>query len=59
MSDTRLSGTSLYQNNSQEVSISLGTNKSALSARSFLRGTLAMQRAKDSRGVSLSVNYWF
>lgn len=59
VSDTRLSGTSLYQNNSQEVSISLGTNKSALSARSFLRGTLAMQRAKDSRGVSLSVNYWF
>ena len=59
VSDTRLSGTSLYQNNSQEVSISLGTNKTALSARSFLRGTLALQRARDSRGVSLSVNYWF
>ena len=59
VSDARLSGTSLYQNNSQEISISLGTNKSALSARSFLRGTLALQRAKDSKGVSLSVNYWF
>ena len=39
--------------------VSLDTNKSALSARSFLRATLALQRAKDSKGVSLSVNYWF
>ena len=59
VSDSRLSGTSLYQNNFQEVTISLGTNKNALSARSFLRGTLALQRAKDSKGVSLNVNYWF
>ena len=59
VSDSRLSGTTLYQNNSQEVTVSLGTNKSALSARSFLRATLALQRAKDSKGVSLSVNYWF
>lgn len=58
-SDTRLGGTKLYQNNSQELTISLGTNKSALSARSFLRGTFALQRAKDSKGVSLGVNYWF
>jgi hypothetical protein len=58
-SDTRLGGTKLYQNNSQELTISLGTNKSALSARSFLRTTLAVQRAKDSKGVSLGVNYWF
>lgn len=59
LSDSRLSGTSLYQNNSQEVTISLGTNKNALSARSFLRGTLALHRAKDSKGVSFNVNYWF
>jgi hypothetical protein len=59
LSDSRLSGTTLYQNNSQEVTISLGTNKNALSARSFLRATLALQRAKDSRGASLGVNYWF
>ena len=58
-SDTRLGGTKLYQNNSQELTVSLGTNKSALSARSFLRGTLAVQRSKDSKGVSLGVNYWF
>jgi hypothetical protein len=59
LSDTRLGGTELYQNNSQEITISLGTNKNALSARSYLRGTLAFQRAKDSKGVSLGVNYWF
>jgi hypothetical protein len=58
-SDTRLGGTELYQNNSQELTVSLGTNKSALSARSFFRATLAIQRAKDSKGVSLGVNYWF
>jgi hypothetical protein len=59
ISDTRLTGTTLYQNSSQEFTLSLGTNKNALSARSFLRGTLALQRAKDSKGVSLGVNYWF
>jgi Autotransporter beta-domain len=58
-SDTRLGGTKLYQRDSQELTISLGTNKSALSARSYLRASLALQRAKDSRGASLSVNYWF
>jgi Autotransporter beta-domain len=57
--DTRLGGTKLYQKSSQELTISLGTNKSALSARSFLRATLALQRARDSKGVSLGVNYWF
>jgi hypothetical protein len=59
ISDTRLTGTKLYQNSSQEFTLSLGTNKNALSARSFLRGTLALQRAKDSKGMSLGVNYWF
>jgi Autotransporter beta-domain len=58
-SDTRLGGTEVYQKNSQELSISLGTNKNALSARSFFRATLAFQRAKDSKGATLSVNYWF
>jgi Autotransporter beta-domain len=59
ISDTRLTGTTLYQKSAQEFTLSLGTNKNALSARSFLRGTLALQRSKDSKGVSLGVNYWF
>ncbi len=58
-SDSRLGGTEVYQNNSQELTVSLGTNKSALSSRSFFRATLAAQRAKDSKGVSLGLNYWF
>jgi hypothetical protein len=59
LTDTRLGGTDVYQDNSQELSISLGTNKNALSARSFFRTTLALQKARGSKGVSLSVNYWF
>jgi hypothetical protein len=58
-SDTRYFGTSIYQRNSQEIGISLGTNKSAYTSRSFFRTNLAYQQAKDSRGVVLTVNYWF
>jgi hypothetical protein len=58
-SDTRYFGTSIYQRNSQELGISLGTNKSAYTSRSFFRANLAYQRAKDTHGVMLTVNYWF
>ncbi len=57
--DTRLTGTDLYQKSAQEFTLSLGTNRNALSSRSFFRATLAFQRARDSKGVTLSVNYWF
>ena len=59
LSDTRYLGGSLYQKDSQDVSVSLGTNKSAFSARSFFRGTLLLQRSRDSKGVAFNVNYWF
>ena len=59
LSDTRYLGGSLYQKNSQDLSVSLGTNKSAFSARSFFRATLLLQRARESKGVALNVNYWF
>jgi hypothetical protein len=58
-SDTRYFGTTIYQRNSQELGISLGTNKSAYTSRSFFRANLAYQRAKDAHGVVLTVNYWF
>jgi hypothetical protein len=58
-SDTRYFSTSIYQRNSQELGISLGTNKSAYTSRSFFRTNLAYQRAKDAHGVVLTVNYWF
>ena len=57
--DTRMTGTELYQKSMQELTLSLGTNRNALSARSFFRAALAFQRARDSKGVTLSVNYWF
>ena len=59
LADTRLTGTDLYQKSMQELTFSLGTNRNALSSRSFFRATLAFQRARDSKGVTLSVNYWF
>jgi hypothetical protein len=58
-SDTRYFGTSIFQKNSQEIGISLGTNKSAYTSRSFFRSNLAYQRAKDAHGLMLTVNYWF
>jgi hypothetical protein len=58
-SDTRYFGTSIFQKNSQELGISLGTNKSAYTSRSFFRANLGYQRAKDAHGVMLTVNYWF
>lgn len=58
-SDTRFLGGNLFQKNAQDLTVSLGTNKSAFSARSFFRATLAFQKARDSHGVALNVNYWF
>lgn len=59
LSDTRFVGNNLYQKSAQDLTISLGTNKSAFSSRSFFRATLALQRARDTRGVAINVNYWF
>ncbi|MBK9235364.1 MAG: autotransporter outer membrane beta-barrel domain-containing protein [Rhodoferax sp.] len=59
LSDTRYLGDALYQKSAQDISISLGTNKSVFSARSFFRATLALQKVRDGHGVALNVNYWF
>lgn len=59
LSDTRYFGDVLYQKAAQDLTISLGTNKSAFSARSFFRATLALQKVRDGHGVAINVNYWF
>jgi hypothetical protein len=59
ISDTRYFGSAIYQRSIQEISIALGTNRSAFSSRSFFRSNLAYQHSKDSNGVLLTVNYWF
>jgi hypothetical protein len=59
ISDTRYFGSAVYQRSAQEISVSLGTNKSVFSSRSFFRSNLAFQHSKSSNGVLLTVNYWF
>ena len=58
--DTRYTGgTKPYVDNTQEVGITLGTNKNAFSARSFFRGGMTLLRGKDTKGVSFNLGYWF
>lgn len=59
MVDTRYMGTKIYIDNTQEFGISVGTNKSAFSARSFLRGGLTYVRGKDTNGFTANIGYWF
>ncbi len=57
--DTRYFGDKPFADNSQEIGLTLGTNKSALSARSYLRAGLSYVRAKESHSVRLNFGYWF
>ncbi|CAK0752055.1 conserved hypothetical protein [Gammaproteobacteria bacterium] len=57
--DTRYTGTAFYVDNTQEIGITLGTNKRAYSARSFLRGGVTFIRGKDTNGVTANFGYWF
>lgn len=58
--DTRYTGgTKLYIDNTQEIGITVGTNKNAFSARSFLRGGLTYLHGKDTKGFTANIGYWF
>lgn len=57
--DTRYLGTEIYVDNTQEIGITLGTNRSAFSSRSYLRGGLNLLKGKDTTGISLNLGYWF
>ena len=57
--DTRYLGTEIYVDNTQEFAITLGTNRSVFSSRTFLRGGLSFLRGRDTRGVSANIGYWF
>lgn len=58
--DTRyMGGTKIYLDNTQEIGITVGTNKSAFSARSYLRGGLTYLRGKDTKGFTANIGYWF
>jgi hypothetical protein len=43
----------------QEFGITLGTNKSAYDARSFLRGGLTYMHASGASGFTANIGYWF
>lgn len=57
--DTRYLGDKLYMDNTQELSITLGTNKRAYSSRSFFRAGLTYLHGKDTDGFTLNFGYWF
>jgi hypothetical protein len=58
--DTRyLGGDQPFFDNFQEVGVTLGTNKAALDARSFVRGGLSYLQGPSTRGFTLNIGYWF
>ena len=57
--DTRFTGSELYLNNYHEAGITLGTNRSATSARSFLRAGATYLWSAKSKGFTLNLGYWF
>jgi len=57
--DTRYTGSAMYVDNTQEFGISIGTNKSAFSARSYLRGGISYIHGKDTKGFNANIGYWF
>lgn len=57
--DTRYFGDKPFADNSQEINITLGTNKSAYSARSFLRAGAGYVHSKSGNSWKLNLGYWF
>lgn len=57
--DTRFTGSELYMRNYQELGVTLGTNRSASSARSFLRAGASYLFSSKSKGFTVNVGYWF
>ena len=57
--DARYFGDKPFADNSQELGITLGTNKSAYSARSFLRAGLGYAHSKSGNTWKLNFGYWF
>jgi len=57
--DTRFSGSELYLSNYHELGVTLGTNRSASSARSFLRAGASYLFSSKSKGLTVNLGYWF
>jgi hypothetical protein len=57
--DTRFLGSDLYNQGYDEIGVTLGTNKSAMSSRSFLRAGASYVFSPNTRGFTLNLGYWF
>lgn len=57
--DTRFTGSALYMKSYDELGITIGTNKSATSARSYLRGGISYLHSAQSKGFTANFGYWF
>ncbi len=58
--DTRfIGGNKPYVDNYQELGITVGTNKNAFTARTFIRGGITATFGKGTRGASANIGYWF
>jgi hypothetical protein len=57
--DTRYIGTQPFISNTQELGFSLGTNKRASNARTYMRAGASIIRGKNATGFTLNFGYWF
>lgn len=57
--DTRYLGAKPFVSNTQEIGVTIGTNRNASNARSYTRAGLSYVRGKDTRGFTLNLGYWF
>lgn len=57
--DTRFTGDALYTTGYDEIGITLGTNKSANSARSYLRAGVSYLTSSQAKGFTANLGYWF
>lgn len=57
--DTLFFGDALYVEHFDEIGISLGTNKSAASSRSYFKSGLSYLHSSKSKGISVNLGFWF
>lgn len=57
--DMRYLGDKPFLDSTQEIGFTVGTNRNATNARSFVRAGLSYLRGKNTRGLSANLGYWF
>jgi hypothetical protein len=57
--DMRYIGDKPFLDNTQEIGFTVGTNRNAANARTFVRAGLSYLRGKNTRGLSANLGYWF